>query len=350
MEAVIPFLIEILAWYERSGRHSLPWRNLESLSDTDRTYRVWLSEILLQQTQVSRVIPYYEHILEGFPNIHALARTDYDTFFPYYKGMGYYSRARNILRTAKIISEEYDWVFPESKEKLVVLPWVWEYTSEAIRAFGYGIATLAWDTNLEKVFSRILHGSRFVWLNRKEKAGIEERVFQSLWNKSAHHINAALMDWANLVDFNTKSQIDWEQYPRIGIFWTTHGASEEEKVKVNTSFPVPDARVVVFLHRDHSIYFSDPEGNSWVSKLPLDIFPKVQGRDTYFPFIFSPSESRYTRGYVQEYFRKKYGLEVSVRPIQRKGYTNDHAPFISMNAQIQTGKHNFTEHKKMRSI
>ena len=108
MEAVIPFLIEILAWYERSGRHSLPWRNLESLSDRDRTYRVWLSEILLQQTQVHRVITFYERILKSFPTIDALARIDYETFFPYYKGMGYYSRARNILRTAKIISEEYD--------------------------------------------------------------------------------------------------------------------------------------------------------------------------------------------------------------------------------------------------
>lgn len=348
MEAVIPFLIEILAWYERSGRHSLPWRNLESLSDRDRIYRVWLSEILLQQTQVHRIIPFYERILKSFPTIDALARIDYETFFPYYKGMGYYSRARNILRTAKIISEEYDWVFPESKEKLRLLPWVWKYTSEAIRAFGYGIPTLAWDTNLEKVFSRILHGSRFIWLTREEKTEIEERIFQSLWDKNSRHINAALMDWANLVDFNMKSQIVWEQYPRIGMFWTTHGAREEEKIKVNTSFPVPDARVVVFLHRDHSIYFSDPEKSTWVGTLPLDILPKVEERETYFPFILPPSESRYTREYVQEYFRNKYDLEVSVRPIQRKEYTNDQAPFITMNAQIQTGNHGFTEHKKIQ--
>ncbi len=113
----------LLFWYIENGRHHLPWRDY-TLSTESRLYRIWLSEILLQQTQVDRVIPYFERILERFPTIHDLAMASYDVFFPYYQGMGYYSRARNILKTAAIISEEYGGIFPCEKNLLMKLPGV----------------------------------------------------------------------------------------------------------------------------------------------------------------------------------------------------------------------------------
>ncbi len=89
-----------------NGRHHLPWRDY-TLSDRERVYRVWLSEILLQQTQASRVVGFFDRMMDRFPTIESLAQTDYDMFFPYYSGLGYYSRARNILKTATLVVSDF---------------------------------------------------------------------------------------------------------------------------------------------------------------------------------------------------------------------------------------------------
>lgn len=113
----------LLAWYESSGRHDLEWRDY-SMGDDIRAYRVWLSEICLQQTQVERVRGYFVRIIEKYPSVHHLARASYEEFFPYYQGMGYYSRARNMLAAAKIVSEVYGGKFPREKSLLEKLPGV----------------------------------------------------------------------------------------------------------------------------------------------------------------------------------------------------------------------------------
>lgn len=120
---MLPFpFLSLLNWSKIHGRYNLPWRQYFSLSVKDLGYHIWLSEILLQQTQVERVIGYYTNILVHFPTIESLASTSYEEFFPYYQGLGYYSRARNILKTAKIITENYNGIFPNNKEELLNLP------------------------------------------------------------------------------------------------------------------------------------------------------------------------------------------------------------------------------------
>ena len=100
---------ELLVWHEKHGRHTLPWRQgLGNFDEKARGYRVWLSEILLQQTQAPRVAPFFERMIERFPTVESLARTDFETFFPYYDGLGYYSRARNLLAAAKKVTEDFD--------------------------------------------------------------------------------------------------------------------------------------------------------------------------------------------------------------------------------------------------
>ena len=145
---------------------------MQHLNDMDQGYRVWLSEIFLQQTQAERVIGFYNRVLERFPTIASLAVVDYETFFPYYQGLGYYTRARNLLACAKIIHEQYHGIFPIESELLRTLPGIGPYTAEAIRAFVYNIPTLSFDTNLEKIFSRYYHGSRYIKLTPIEKAEI----------------------------------------------------------------------------------------------------------------------------------------------------------------------------------
>ena len=115
------FYCALLDWYEKNGRHDLPWRKYDE-NIRSRSYHVYLAEILLQQTQVSRVCEYYTRILEDFPKIEDLAHTDWDIFYPYYDGLGYYRRGKNILLTAKKICSEFGGSFPNDYTQLTSLP------------------------------------------------------------------------------------------------------------------------------------------------------------------------------------------------------------------------------------
>ncbi|MBN2386710.1 MAG: A/G-specific adenine glycosylase [Anaerolineales bacterium] len=142
------FSKQILAWYDRHGRH-LPWRS-------DPTpYRVWISEIMLQQTRVEAVIPYFEHWLERFPDVHALARASEQEVLSAWEGLGYYRRARNLLKAARMVVAQYSGRLPSAPAALRELPGVGRYTAAAIAsiAFGADVATL--DGNLRRVFARV---------------------------------------------------------------------------------------------------------------------------------------------------------------------------------------------------
>jgi adenine-specific DNA glycosylase len=275
-------------------------------------------------------------MLKRFPDIATLAGTNYETFFPYYQWLGYYSRARNILKTAGIVQDTYQWIFPHDISILSTLPGVWLYTSRAIMAFGYGEPYLAWDTNLEKVFTRYYHGSRLEKLTNSEKEEIEndfrkyierERGHESqVWNVRA--TNNALMDFASIVDLKNKNLIDWEAYPiKSGLWYETRGNMENIEIKKVQNFPTPDAQIVVILHKDHKVYYSN---TYW----------KWEERK-YTPFILPASGQRDIRWYVQDYFRSGYLLEVSVRPPHRKWLDTDGSPYLAVNAQIQVGEVNF---------
>lgn len=309
-----------MLWYRAHGRHNLEWRDYGG-DDSMRWYRVWMSEVFLQQTQVERVRTYFMRILDRYPTIHDLAKATYDEFFPYYQGMWYYSRARNLLAAARIVSGEYRWIFPREKSLLSKLPGVWEYTSSAILAFAYGEVYLAWDTNLEKVFARYYHGRKDEKLTNREKELIEEdfRWYVSHRWDIVRSINNALMDFGACVDLKNPDHINWENYPlKNGRFYKTRGSLEPKETKKSQSFPTPDATIIVILHEAHKHYYCERS-------------------DTYSPFFLSPALTRDTRWYIQDYFRERYRLELSVRPAHKKWISADGIPYIAVNAQIQTG-------------
>ncbi len=326
---------ELTRWYISEGKHDLPWRDYQDLPEKqwNLLYRIYLSEILLQQTQVDRVIPYLGRILERFPTIGELAGADYDAFFPYYQWMGYYSRARNILSTAKIVDELYNWIFPSDLSILEKLPWVWPYTRSAIQAFGYGIPVLAWDTNLEKVFSRYYKGRKDARLDDGEKKVIEvdfrKYVEWSMNKKEAvRNINNALMDFSRLVDNKNPRLIDWERYPiTSGKFFETKWSLEPIIEKRVQRFPTADAHIVVIIHESHRIYYSSTD-------------------EKYAPYILVWVWEVDTRAYVQRYFREKYSIELSVRPIHKKWMGEDDIPYACVNAQIQTWRLSTKIYKK----
>lgn len=229
MRNMHPFPWQKIVQYSiTSERNSLPWRNYDYPTDI-LIYRVWISEILLQQTQAERVVPFFENIITRFPTVFNLAEATYDEFFPYYQGMGYYSRARNILKTAHIIANDFGGYFPAEKSLLKALPGIGEYTSSAILAFGYGKTFLAWDTNLEKVFARFYTGNSREKLSKQTKQAIEDDFQKFLENLSKENhkntvrsINNGLMDLARLIETKNPAQIDWVNYPlKESVFYKT---------------------------------------------------------------------------------------------------------------------------------
>src|SRR5207253_4373949 len=127
--AASSFSARVVEWQRSHGRHTLPWQR------TREPYRVWLSEIMLQQTQVATVLAYYDRFLQRFPDVRALAAAGVDEVFALWSGLGYYSRARNLHRCAQAVVESHGGEFPRSAEQLATLPGIGRSTAAAIAAF-----------------------------------------------------------------------------------------------------------------------------------------------------------------------------------------------------------------------
>lgn len=137
----------VLAWFEDSKR-VLPWRN------SPTPYQVWISEVMLQQTQAAVVIPYYVRWMQQFPDVRSLAQAPFDRVLKAWEGLGYYSRVRNLHTTAQIILERYQGTVPDVKEELAQLPGLGDYTINAILAFAFKKKALALDANVCRVLAR----------------------------------------------------------------------------------------------------------------------------------------------------------------------------------------------------
>lgn len=142
------FAKKILTWFDSHGRHDLPWQ-------AERTpYRVWVSEIMLQQTQVSTVIPYFQRFIDRFPSVQSLAEAKIDQVLHLWSGLGYYARARNLHAAAKAIVEEHQGIFPQNVEGLMALKGIGQSTAGAIAALSMGIRATILDGNVKRVLAR----------------------------------------------------------------------------------------------------------------------------------------------------------------------------------------------------
>lgn len=143
----------LLQWYDKNAR-KLPWR------DEPTPYRVWVSEIMLQQTRVEAVKPYFERFVRELPNIAALANVTEDRLLKLWEGLGYYSRVRNLQKAARIVLEQYGGVLPQDVKELSKLPGIGEYTAGAIASIAYGRPEPAVDGNVLRVLSRLTADDR----------------------------------------------------------------------------------------------------------------------------------------------------------------------------------------------
>ncbi len=138
----------LLAWYGANKR-TLPWRG------TRDPYQVWVSEVMLQQTRVAAVIPYYQRWMEELPTVHALAEVDSGRLMKLWQGLGYYSRARNLQKAAQVVVSDYGGEFPQGFQELLKLPGVGDYTAGAIASIAFGLPVPAVDGNVLRVAARV---------------------------------------------------------------------------------------------------------------------------------------------------------------------------------------------------
>jgi len=177
---------DILIWYDQQKR-ILPWR------DNTEPYRVWISEIMLQQTRVDTVIPYFERFIKQLPTIYDLALVQDDELNKLWEGLGYYSRVRNLKKAAQKIVDELNGVFPSSYDKMISLPGIGPYTAGAISSIAFNQPYTAVDGNVLRVFARIT-GTKTDIKDPHTKTLIKDTVKHLLPIKRVGDFNQALME------------------------------------------------------------------------------------------------------------------------------------------------------------
>lgn len=188
MENIAPALLD---WFYKN-RRILPFR------EDPTPYHVWLSEVMLQQTRVSAVLPYYERFLAALPDIPALAACDEEKLHKLWEGLGYYSRVRNLQKAAEIVCEQYGGQLPADYAALRALPGIGDYTAGAIASISFGIPVPAVDGNVLRVFSR-LYKDPGVITDPKVKKAFTARVMEHQPPEKAGDYNQALMELGALV-------------------------------------------------------------------------------------------------------------------------------------------------------
>lgn len=182
---------KLIAWYLKYKR-DLPWRNR-----TD-AYGIWISEVMLQQTTTTAVLPFYIRFMERFPDIHSLAEARLEDVYTYWAGLGYYSRARNIHKTAKYVSENLNGVFPDTYQKLIELPGFGPYTSRAVASFSFNQPVGVLDGNVIRILTR-KYGLDIEWWKTKERNKLQELADLLANTPENALVNQAMMELGSTV-------------------------------------------------------------------------------------------------------------------------------------------------------
>ncbi len=192
---------QVVSWYHQQGRKHLPWQQNKT------PYRVWISEIMLQQTQVATVIPYYQRFMASFPTITDLANADEDTVLHHWTGLGYYARARNLHKAAKIMTCDFEGEFPTQIEQVIALPGIGRSTAGAILSLSLKQHHPILDGNVKRVLARSYLVEGYNGLSKFDKAlwQLSEQLTPSIETDS---FNQAMMDLGATVCTRSKPTCD----------------------------------------------------------------------------------------------------------------------------------------------
>jgi A/G-specific adenine glycosylase len=182
----------LLAWNRKKNKRVMPWKGEKD------PYRIWLSEIILQQTRVEQGWKYYEHFLEQYPNIHILAKASDEKIFKSWEGLGYYNRCRNLIATAREISINQNGIFPQAYENILALKGIGEYTASAIASFAFNQPHAAVDGNVFRLLSRVF-GIRKPIDSTEGKKFFSTLALELLDKKSPGIYNQAIMDFGAVI-------------------------------------------------------------------------------------------------------------------------------------------------------
>lgn len=229
-EKIASFRRTLLNWYDNEKR-DLPWRR------TKNPYFIWISEIMLQQTQVVTVIPYYERFLEWFPTIEDLANAPEDKLLKAWEGLGYYSRVRNMQKAAQEIMVKFDGVFPDNHKDILSLKGIGPYTAGAISSIAFGLAEPAVDGNVMRVMARLFEVNYDIGEPKNRK------IFQAIMEilidpERPGDFNQALMDLGTDIESAKNPRPD-ESPIRFFSAAYLHGTYDKYPIKLPKKKPKP---------------------------------------------------------------------------------------------------------------
>ncbi len=257
----------LLSWYKGHAR-MLPWR------ERPEPYRVWISEIMLQQTRVEAVKPYFARFMEVFPDVKALAEADDERLLKVWEGLGYYNRARNLKKAAGIMAESYGGQLPPSYEELMKLPGIGSYTAGAIASIAYGIRVPAVDGNVLRVISRIL-ASREDILKASVKKKTEKDLMETMPEDRAGEFNQGLMEIGAMVCV-PNGQPRCGQCPFSSLCLARkHGLLDSIPYKAQKKPRRVEERTVLLLEYDHEIAIEKRPDKGLLASLYQ--FPNLEG-------------------------------------------------------------------------
>lgn len=257
-----------MRWQRLHGRKGLPWQG------TRDPYRVWLSEVMLQQTQVATVLGYYERFLRRFPTVAALAAAPQDEVLALWSGLGYYSRARNLHRCALAVVELHGGVFPTDSQTLETLPGIGRSTAAAIAAFCYGERVAILDGNVKRVLARALGFEGDLSLSR-EHARLWEQAQALLPRRGIESYTQGLMDLGATVC--TIRRPSCERCPLAGDCRALAGG-EPQRYPVKTRRlrrSQRDNALLLLEHRQRIWLVQRPDSGVWGGLWSLPEFPSV---------------------------------------------------------------------------
>ncbi|MFC5549789.1 A/G-specific adenine glycosylase [Massilia aerilata] len=258
----------VIDWQRAHGRHALPWQN------TRDAYRIWLSEIMLQQTQVSAVLGYYTRFLERFPTVAALAEAPVEDVMTYWAGLGYYTRARNLHACARRVVAEYGGVFPSDPALLADLPGIGRSTAAAISAFSSGTRAAILDGNVKRVFARVFGIDQYPGLKPVEDALWRRAEALLPLEEGIESYTQGLMDLG--ATLCTRSKPDCARCPLQArcVAYATGRTAELPIRKPKKATPEKRAQMLVVIDHGRVLLEQRPSTGIWGGLLSL---PEVDG-------------------------------------------------------------------------
>ncbi len=322
-------LTPLLDWYKQNGRN-LPWRQ------TSDPYKIWVSEVFLQQTQVSRVVEYYEKMLKKYPSVEDLACSDWEEFFPYFKGLGFYSRGKNMLFCSADIVKLHNSVFPDDPQILETLPGVGEYTAHAIASFAYKKSVPALDVNLYRVLGRLVDMHENIPKAENKRLLIKDITtlafdyFAKQTGEIAQIFNHALMDVGSKFCTAKKAECGFCPLKNECLFFRNKkklsNLVKNTKNTKNTKMHAESNSVIsVMMLRNNKKYLLEYSKNLW--KFP-EFVRELQGENV-----------KNNRDFLQKNVYEKFGIDISVRPVFWKDEYYEYS-----RCQIQSGEKDFVLH------